>query len=149
MCIRDRAEGGISITDHLTVNPGTTVNMGGNRITNVGPAKEDSDAATLGQVKELTRNLSNGYNALQRNIEKVRRDSNAGTAAAIAVAGLGQPYQPGQNMVSLGSGVWRGETGYALGVSTISDNGKWLLKGAVTGSGRGGVGGSASINYAW
>ncbi|SUA56620.1 Hep_Hag [Oligella urethralis] len=144
-----QADGGISITDHLTVNPGTTVNMGGNRITNVGPAKEDSDAATLGQVKELTRNLSNGYNALQRNIEKVRRDSNAGTAAAIAVAGLGQPYQPGQNMVSLGSGVWRGETGYALGVSTISDNGKWLLKGAVTGSGRGGVGGSASINYAW
>ena len=72
-----------------------------------------------------------------------------GTAAAMAIAGLGQPYQAGQNMVSLGTGVWRGETGYALGVSGITDNGKWLLKGAVTGSGRGGVGGSASINYVW
>ncbi|MDO5680684.1 MAG: ESPR-type extended signal peptide-containing protein [Pelistega sp.] len=144
-----KAEGGVSIHDHLTVNPGTTVNMGGNQITNVGAGTADDHAATVGQVKNMVQNINNGYGDLSRTIEKNRRDANAGTAAAMAIAGLGQPYQAGQNMVSLGTGVWRGETGYALGVSGITDNGKWLLKGAVTGSGRGGVGGSASINYVW
>ena len=144
-----QADGGVSVSDHLTVNPGTTVNMGGNQITNVAPGTEDNHAATVGQVKGLAQNINNAYGDLSNTIEKNRREANAGTAAAMAIAGLGQPYKPGQSMVSLGTGVWRGQTGYALGVSGITDNGKWLLKGAVSGSGRGGVGGSASINYVW
>ena len=144
-----QADGGVSVSDHLTVNPGTTVNMGGNQITNVAPGTEDNHAATVGQVKGLAQNINNAYGDLSNTIEKNRREANAGTAAAMAIAGLGQPYKPGQSMVSLGTGVWRGQTGYALGVSGITDNGKWLVKGAVSGSGRGGVGGSASINYVW
>ncbi|MDO5668321.1 MAG: YadA-like family protein, partial [Alcaligenaceae bacterium] len=144
-----QADGGVSISEHLTVNPGTTVNMGGNQITNMGAGTADDHAATVGQVKNMVQNINNGYGELSRAIEKNRRDANAGTAAAMAIAGLGQPYQAGQSMVSLGTGVWRGQTGYAVGVSSISDNGKWLLKGAVTGSDRGGMGGSASVNYVW
>ncbi|SUA54058.1 YadA-like C-terminal region [Oligella ureolytica] len=118
------------------------IDAGGYPIANVAPGVRPTDAANMGQ-------LSQAVNTINHRIDRVESRADAGTAAAMAVAGLGQPYRPGQSMVSLGSGLWRGETGYALGISTLSGNGKWLIKGAATSSSRGGVGGSASINYAW
>ena len=89
-----------------------------------------------------------------RNEAKVRMDkleerADSGSAAAIAVGSLGQAYQPGQGAVSVASGIWRGKSGYAVGISKVSASGKWLVKGSAVGAAKGGAGGGASVTYLW
>jgi autotransporter adhesin len=67
----------------------------------------------------------------------------------MATAGLPQAYLPGKSMFSLAGGTWRGESGYAMGLSTVSDNGKWVIKGTASGSSRGDYGGSVGVGYQW
>ncbi|MGE8591710.1 MAG: YadA-like family protein [Alcaligenes sp.] len=52
-------------------------------------------------------------------------------------------------MFSVAGGAWNGESGYAMGLSTVSDNGSWVLKGTVAGSSRGDYGGSVGVGYQW
>ncbi len=130
---------------------GTEVNFANSNgearvISGVAAGKGPTDAVNVQQAQEM---ISGASTALRGEIRRAERRADAGTAAATAVATLGQAYQPGQSAFSVGGGVWRGESGYAMGVSTVSENGKWLLKGAVNGSGRGGAGGGASVTYLW
>jgi len=45
------ANGGLSVGNNLTVQPGTTVDMGGNRITNVADGQAPTDAVTVQQLQ--------------------------------------------------------------------------------------------------
>lgn len=144
----------------LIQQPGTgdqTISIGGNTGgTVINIAGTDGDRQITGVAAGTAPNhavnkqqLDNTAAALRGDIRRAEKRSEAGIAAATAVATLGQAYQPGQSAFSMGGGTWRGETGYAVGLSTVSENGKWLLKGAVSGSGRGGAGGGASVTYLW
>ncbi|CAM5201037.1 Autotransporter adhesin NhhA [Castellaniella defragrans] len=88
-------------------------------------------------------------NAMQNEINRNDRIASAGIAAAIATAGLPQAYLPGKSMVSIGGGTWRGESGYALGLSRVTDNGNWVVKATASGSSRGDYGGSVGVGYQW
>ena len=66
--------------------------------------------------------------ALVFDLDKVSKDSHSGTAAAMAVAGLPQPMEPGGTMVSGGVGLYRGKAAFALGASHAHDNGRSLFK---------------------
>ena len=134
------------------------------QITNVAAGKEDTDAVNVAQVKSLARQTQSSLAAAEsnhqtqiaalRNEAKVRMDkleerADSGSAAAIAVGSLGQAYQPGQGAVSVASGIWRGKSGYAVGISKVSASGKWLVKGSAVGAAKGGAGGGASVTYLW
>ncbi|WKU20473.1 ESPR-type extended signal peptide-containing protein [Advenella alkanexedens] len=130
---------------------GTEVNFANSNgearvISGVAAGKGPTDAVNVQQAQEM---IAGATNSLKGDIRRAEKRADAGTAAATAVATLGQAYQPGQSAFSMGGGTWRGEAGYAVGLSTVSENGKWLLKGAVSGSGRGGAGGGASVTYLW
>ncbi|MBK1779653.1 YadA-like family protein [Advenella sp. WQ 585] len=130
---------------------GTEVNFANSNgearvISGVAAGKGPTDAVNVQQAQEM---ISGATSTLRGEIRRAEKRADAGTAAATAVATLGQAYQPGQSAFSVGGGTWRGEAGYAVGLSTVSENGKWLLKGAVNGSGRGGAGGGASVTYLW
>ena len=84
---------------------------------------------------------------LRKEIGDVRKEAFAGTATALAVAGLGQSTSPGKTSVSMSTSAYRGQTGYALGISRLSESGKFLLKGAVSGNNRGHYGGVVSATY--
>ncbi|WP_052019386.1 YadA-like family protein [Pelistega indica] len=120
----------------------TGINAGGQRITNVAPGVAPTDAVNVGQLNASMGNIHN-------NINRVERKANAGSAAALAAAGLPQAYSPGKSMVALAGSTFQGQAGYALGASKISDNGKWVLKGSVVGSSRGQVGGVVGAGYQW
>lgn len=134
------------------------------QITNVAAGKEDTDAVNVAQVKSLARQTQSSLAAAEsnhqtqiaalRNEAKVRMDkleerADSGSAAAIAVGSLGQAYQPGQGAISVASGIWRGKSGYAVGISKVSASGKWLVKGSAVGAAKGGAGGGASVTYLW
>ncbi|WP_416189015.1 YadA-like family protein [Neisseria sp. CCUG17229] len=118
------------------------LNNGGNRITNVAPGVDDTDAVNVSQLKASNANIHN-------RIDGVENRANAGVAQAMATAGLPQAYLPGKSMMAIGGGVYRGETGYAIGFSSISDGGNWIVKGTASGNSRGNYGATAAVGYQW
>lgn len=82
-------------------------------------------------------------------IDEVDQDARGGVAQAIATAGLPQAYLPGKSMFAVAGGHYKGEQGYAFGLSTISDNGHWILKATASGSTRKSFGGSLGAGYQW
>ncbi len=127
----------------VSIKEGTTVNMGGNRITNVAPGVNNGDAVTVSQLKAVTGGLDN----LRGDLSRIDRDARAGTASAMA--NLPQAYLPGKSMFAIATGGHRGQQGYAAGLSTISEDGNWVLKGSVSGNSRGHVTYGAGVGYQW
>ena len=99
--------------------------------------------------QNINNQVVNMGNQLNQKIDDVAADSKAGTAAAMAVAGLPQAYLPGKSMMAVGGSVYRGESGYAIGYSTISDGGNWIVKGTATGNSRGHYGATVAVGYQW
>lgn len=112
------------------------------RITNVAPGVKEGDVTNVAQLKGVAQNLNN-------RIDNVDGNARAGIAQAIATAGLVQAYLPGKSMMAIGGGTYRGEAGYAIGYSSISDAGNWVIKGTASGNSRGHFGASASVGYQW
>ncbi|UOO77421.1 YadA-like family protein [Neisseria sp. Dent CA1/247] len=100
-------------------------------------------------INQVGNQVVNVGNYLNQRIEDVEAQSNAGTAAAMAVAGLPQAYLPGKSMMAVSGSTYRGESGYAVGFSSISDNGNWVIKGTATGNSRGHYGATAGVGYQW
>ncbi|QPT39038.1 Haemagglutinin [Oligella ureolytica] len=129
-------EGSVAIAEN------THINMGGNRITNVAPGVDGTDVVNMNQLGTVA-------NSLSRDIRRVDREARAGTASAAAMANLPQAYLPGKSMFAVAGAGHRGESGYAAGLSTVSDNGKWVIKGSVAGNSRGDVTYGAGVGYQW
>ncbi|EMD8371942.1 YadA-like family protein [Salmonella enterica] len=130
----------ITATESLSVASGASVDMGGNTIHNVGNATRPGDAVNYGQFQQA-------FSSLGNQINRVERRANAGVAAAIATAGLTQAYIPGKSMMSMSGGTFQGESSLAIGLSTISDNGNWVLKGSFSSTTRNQTGASVGVGF--
>ncbi|EAA8999435.1 YadA-like family protein [Salmonella enterica] len=130
----------VTATESLSVASGASVDMGGNAIHNVGNATRPGDAVNYGQFQQA-------FSSLGNQIKRVEHRANAGTAAAIATAGLTQSYIPGKSMMSMSGGTFQGESSLAIGLSTISDNGNWVLKGSFSSTTRNQTGASVGIGF--
>lgn len=116
------------------------VDMGGNRIQNVGNPINDGDAANKAYVDSTSRSLRNKIN-------DVDKDLRAGVAMAMAVGGLPQAYMPGKSIFGVSAGTYHGQGGFALGLSHATDNRQWVFKGAASVDTRGNFGGQLSAGY--
>jgi autotransporter adhesin len=119
-------------------------------IGSLAPGINGTDAVNVNQLNAGVGSAvtqANQYTNSQ--VQSVRNDANGGTASAMAVAGLPQPSAPGKSMVSIASSVYQGQTGYALGVSTITAGGRWAYKASLTSNSRGATGGVVGAGYEW
>jgi autotransporter adhesin len=132
----------VANSQSVEIRPETNVSMGGNQIHQVANGTAPMDAVNVRQLSSVESNLNSRINRAEKRAE-------AGTAAAMAVAGLPQAYLPGKSMFAVAGSVFQGESGVAMGLSTVSGNGKWVLKGSVTSSSRGQVGGTVGVGYQW
>lgn len=132
----------LSVDDEGALNVGSKDANKPVRITNVAPGVKEGDVTNVAQLKGVAQNLNN-------HIDNVDGNARAGIAQAIATAGLVQAYLPGKSMMAIGGGTYRGEAGYAIGYSSISDGGNWIIKGTASGNSRGHFGASASVGYQW
>lgn len=132
----------LSVDDEGALNVGSKDANKPVRITNVAPGVKEGDVTNVAQLKGVAQNLNN-------RIDNVDGNACAGIAQAIATAGLAQAYLPGKSMMAIGGGTYRGEAGYAIGYSSISDTGNWVIKGTASGNSRGHFGTSASVGYQW
>jgi len=87
--------------------------------------------------------------ALGNDMWNVQRESRAGTASAIAMAGLVQAYEAGDNLMSVGMGSFQGEYSLAMGLSGVTDNGKYLYKAQASSNTRKDFGFSVSAGWRW
>ncbi len=98
------------------------------QITNVAAGVEGTDAVNVNQLNASIANTNQQVAGLQGQINSVAKGANAGTAAAMAVAGLPQPTQAGKAMVAIAGARYAGQTGTALGASYVTQNNKFVLK---------------------
>lgn len=86
---------------------------------------------------------------LNNRINKVGKRADAGTASALATAQLPQAYIPSKNMIAAAGGNYQGQSCIALGMSSISDNGKVIIRLSGTANTQGKKGIAAGIGYQW
>ena len=102
----------------------------------VAPGVAETDAVNVGQLRSL-----------RHHVNTVDKDLRAGIAMSMAAASVPQSYLPGKSLAALGAATYRGESGFAVGVSTITDNGKWVFKVNGTGDTRGNFGAGVGAGY--
>lgn len=122
------------------------INAGGMSIANVGAPMQSNHAANKGYVDG---ELAKMQGQLGNKIQETRKDALGASAMAMATAGLPQAYQPGKSAFAVAGGVVAGQSAFAMGISSISDNGKWIIKGSVSSDSRSQVGGSIGAAYQW
>lgn len=164
-----QAENSVAIGANSVADRANTLSVGSagseRQVTNVAAGTQDTDAVNLVQMKEYGTGVlqqANAYtdqrtgNALQqanaytdKQVAGVRRDANAGSASAMAMAGLPQAVLPGKGMVALAASTYAGESALALGVSTLSGTGKWVYKANLTTNTRGNVGAAVGAGFHW
>ena len=125
------------------------IDAGNKQITNVGDGVNPGDAVNKKQLEAAINGNKEGLNALQQQIGQVSADANAGAASAMATAGLPQAYTPGKSMIAAAGSVYKGATAQAIGISTITENGKWVFKGSVNVNNRGYAGATVGVGYQW
>jgi len=87
--------------------------------------------------------------ALGNDMWQLQRESRAGTASAIAMAGLVQAYEAGDSLVSVGMGGFQGEYSMAMGLSGVTEDGKYLYKAQASSNTRKDFGFSVSAGWRW
>ena len=140
---------GVTIAAPTESNPNNQVKLspvglsnGGQRITNVAPGKDGTDAANVNQLIGLSTELQN-------NINQVGKKAYAGVAGAIAQGSIPQVTRPGATGIGVGSGYYGGQSAMAIGVSAMSDGGNWIVKGNFSANTDGHVGVGAGALYQW
>ena len=124
----------------------------GAKVTNVAKGRITSgstDAINGGQLYDVASQVSQHLGNLNHRINKVGKNSDAGTASALAASQLPQAYIPGKSMVAVAGGTYQGQNGLALGVSRTSDNGKVIIRLSGTANSQGKKGVAAGIGYQW
>ncbi|MDQ7730281.1 YadA-like family protein, partial [Halomonas sp. SpR8] len=121
----------------------------GTTISNVAPGVNATDAVNVGQMQELNQRFANEINNVHGRISDVERDANAGSASAIAASTVPQAWMPGKSMVGVGAGTYGGESAVSVGVSRLSDNGRWILQGKVTGDSQENFGAGLGVGWHW
>ena len=111
--------------------------------------KVDENTQDIANLNQQVGSNTQSINNLNNRIDGVQRDANAGTASAMALAGLPQAVLPGKGMVALAGSTYSGQSALALGVSALSDSGKWVFKGGVTTNSRGNVGATVGAGFHW
>jgi len=130
----------------VTLNP-----SGGNAtIHNVQAGTATSDAVNVGQLNDAmgnTKNWAKSYTDQQ--VNQMGKRAYAGTASALASAGIPQAYQPNQSVAGVGIGTYRGQSAISVGVSTITESGRYIFKASATGSQQDGLGANIGAGVAW
>ncbi|HBP5084961.1 TPA: cell surface protein [Pseudomonas aeruginosa] len=127
------------------------------QIINVAEATQGTDAVNFDQLNRSVSNITSNANAytdqryseLKHDLKKQDDTLSAGIAGAMAMASLPQPYLPGASMTSIGAANYRGQSALSLGVSRISDNGRWVSKLQASTNTQGDTGVGVGVGYQW
>ncbi|WP_248133403.1 YadA-like family protein, partial [Pseudomonas sp. B329] len=131
---------------------------GGERqITNVAAGTRGTDAANIDQVSRGIMNANINSKAytdqrfadLKHNLKQQDDTLSAGIAGAMAMASLPRSSVAGGSMTSVAMGNYRGQSALAIGVSHVSENGRWSTNFMGTTSSQNDTGVAVGVGYQW
>ncbi|CAB3757932.1 YadA family autotransporter adhesin [Paraburkholderia humisilvae] len=147
------ANNSVALGANAVASRDNTVSVGApgaeRQIVNVAAGVQGSDAVNVNQLNAAVANTNQQISGLQGQINDVAKGANAGTAAAMAVAGLPQPTQPGKTMVAVAGARYGGQSGAAFGASYVTQNNKFVVKLSGNTSTNGNVGFVAGAGFQW
>ncbi|MDA3071426.1 YadA family autotransporter adhesin [Campylobacter sp. VBCF_03 NA9] len=124
------------------------------RIQNVAPgliSKDSTDAINGSQlysaIEGIAEHLGSNITNINQRIDNVRDEARAGIASAIAIGNLPQSTIPGKGMLSVGTGYYQDEGALSIGLSKMSDNGKWVFKSSISVDTQDNIGAGASLGF--
>lgn len=136
------------------------VNVAGNQIKNVaaGEVSATSTDAVNGSQLHATNvavnNLSNKVDGVQnlfgdlsKQVKDLHEEMDGGFAGLNAAAALPQAHRAGQSSIAAAVGAYGDAQALAIGVSTISDSGRWTVKGQANLNTEGKVGGAVGVAF--
>jgi len=143
-------------TNYNSVTLGSSAS-GPTTVRNVAAGTAGTDAVNVDQLRagmSQTLDWSKAYTdermgGFERELRKTDNRASAGIASAMATAALPQPSEAGRSMASFAAGSYNGESGMALGISGVSEGGRWIYKfsGSTNTRGEAGVAVGAGIQW--
>ena len=84
-------------------------------------------------------NVANQYTdgritQIQDDMWSIERGYRGATSSAMAMAGLPQAYLPGKSMLAVGFGGYQSEYGMAVGLSGVTENGRYVYRAQASGN---------------
>ncbi len=132
--------------DSITLNPGGA----GATIHNVNAGTAATDAVNVGQLQQGMQQVQNWSKSYTDHaVNNMGRQAFAGVASAIAAASLPQAYQPNQSSAGVALGNYHGQSGIAVGLSTISESGRVIFKVNASSNTRGETGVGVGAGIVW
>ncbi len=124
---------------------------------NVATGVADTDAVNvaqlnkgLGDIMDWSKNYTDQrFGDIGRDINRVDNRASAGIASAMAMAGLPQPTEAGRRMASFSASTFHGESSMAVGISGVTDGGRWIYKLSGSANTRGDGGVTVGAGFQW
>jgi autotransporter adhesin len=138
----------------VTSSDAVNVEQLGNALTQAKAWSQNYTDQRMGQAVTQANDWARAYTdqrfaSLSRDLDRIDHRASAGTASAVAIASLPQAYQPNQSSAGVAMGSFHGETGIALGVSTISNTGRYVFKLVASTNTRGDASVGAGAGMVW
>jgi len=124
-------------------------------VSNVAAGVADTDAVNVLQLRESMNEAiqqSNTYTdmrlaAVNYNVQEVRKLAFAGTAGALAAAGMPQIAERGKSMFAVGYGTYEGQSAMAMGFSRALGDGSMVFRAGATFDTQNHVGANAGVGW--
>lgn len=101
----------------------------------------------IAELRKLVNGLHGDNAEIRKELHDNRREARAGIAGANAIAAIPQPHAPGQTAIGVGVGYFKNEGAAAVGVSHISNSGKWVSKAGINVDTRRNIGLGLGLSY--
>lgn len=131
--------------NHISSN--TEAIQGINNTINQHTTWNEAQDVQIDELRKLMSGLQGDNEQLRKEIHDNRREARAGIAGANAIAAIPQPHAPGQTAIGAGAGYFKNEGAVAMGVSHISNSGKWVSKAGINVDTRRNVGLALGLSY--
>ncbi|HYG05345.1 MAG TPA: YadA-like family protein, partial [Stenotrophomonas sp.] len=110
----------------------------------------DQLQAGMGQTLSSARRYTDSrIQQVQQDAWVARREARGGTAAAMAMAGMPQAYLPGKSMLAAAASSFQGESALAIGLSGVTDSGRYVYKAQTSANTRGDFGVTVGAGIQW
>lgn len=132
-------------SNHISTNTQAIQGIGNtiNQHTTWNEAQDDQ----IAELRKLVNGLHGDNAEIRKELHDNRREARAGIAGANAIAAIPQPHAPGQTAIGVGAGYFKNEGAAAVGVSHISDSGKWVSKAGINVDTRRNIGLGLGLSY--
>jgi len=140
-----------TINTDSTANPTDLVasNRTSSHAADIAQPKSSTDvqaAVILNSAKQYTDGQVAG---LQQRLNRFDESMSAGIASALSIGNLPQPTEAGKNMLSLGTASYNGQQALAIGISAVTSDNKYVIKGAFSTNTDSDASGAVSVGFQW